>query len=129
MTGLRHQDDGGIVLGWLFRVALVLSLLGVAAFDVIAIGVAHVGIEDVASEAAFDAAHVPGPKLDAERAKVAASRVASDADARLDAFTLAADGTATVTVSQDVDTLVVRYLSPLRRFTVTSATASHTPVR
>jgi hypothetical protein len=52
---LRRDDAGSIVFGWLGRVALTLTILGVAAFEVISIVIAHVAIEDVGTTAADQA--------------------------------------------------------------------------
>jgi hypothetical protein len=51
-AGLRADDSGSIVFGWLTRLTLTLTLLGVAAFEVLSIAVAHVAIEDTGRTAA-----------------------------------------------------------------------------
>ncbi len=52
---LRRDDAGSIVFGWLGRVALTLTVLGVVAFEVLSIVIARVSIEDVGRTAADQA--------------------------------------------------------------------------
>src|SRR5262245_42521424 len=49
---LLRDDAGSIVFGWLGRVVITLSLLGIVAFEVLSIAVAHVAIDDVGRTAA-----------------------------------------------------------------------------
>lgn len=50
-AGLRRDDSGSIVFGWLGRVALTLTVLGIAAFEVMSIAVARIALEDVGQTA------------------------------------------------------------------------------
>jgi hypothetical protein len=40
------RDDGSMIVGWLGRIALTLTLLGLASFEVLSVVVARVGIAD-----------------------------------------------------------------------------------
>lgn len=134
-------DGGGIVLGWLTRLAVGLTLLGLVGFDGISLGVTHLGAADdavaaatAASEAyqraagSTAAAPASGPvsAAAATAAWAAASAYAGSHGERLDpaGFRLAQDGTAQVTVARTAATLLLARIPPLRRYADVRATAS-----
>jgi len=49
------RDRGSIVLGWLTRVTLILTLLGLAGFELLSVLVTRVAIEDIGQTAALEA--------------------------------------------------------------------------
>lgn len=53
--GVSAGDQGSIVLGWLTRLTLVLTIMGVLGFEVLSIAVAHVQVQDIGQTAAQDA--------------------------------------------------------------------------
>ncbi len=62
MTGMRtpvrrrsSSDHGDIVLGWLTRITVIFTVLGVVGFEVLSIAVAHVQIQDIGQTAGQDA--------------------------------------------------------------------------
>jgi hypothetical protein len=58
-VGRRSSSDhGGIVLGWLTRITLIFTILGVLGFEVLSIAVAHVQIQDVGQSAGHEAIRV-----------------------------------------------------------------------
>jgi hypothetical protein len=82
-AGLRADDSGSIVFGWLTRLTLTLTLLGVAAFEVLSIAVAHVAIEDTGRTAADRALTTYQDTQSVEQAYLAADQYASSQGATL----------------------------------------------
>jgi hypothetical protein len=74
---LRDDDSGSIVFGWLTRLTLTLTLLGVVGFEVLSIAVAHVAIEDVGRTAADRALSTYQESGSVEQAYLAADQYAS----------------------------------------------------
>lgn len=137
----QARDGGGIVLGWLTRLAMGLTLLGLVGFDGISLGVAHLGAADDAVAAASAASEAyqratrssaatptnePVGAAAATTAWAAASAYAASHGERLDpaSFRLAQDGTAQVTVVRTATTLLLVRIPPLRRYADVRATAS-----
>jgi hypothetical protein len=129
MSAPQRDDSGGLVLGWLFKVALSLVLFGLLAFDGIAIGVAKVSSTDAATSVASAAADQYHLKKDPELAYRAAEAVAVDNGVTLAAKDLVffPDGEAQATVHRSVKTIVFKYLPFTRKFTQITATAVVSP--
>ena len=126
-TRPRCDDHGGIVLGWLVKLTLTLTLLGVVLFDFIGVGVGRVTTSDAATQVAVAGQDGFQQRQNAEDAYRTATAAAAAAGATLEAFTVARDGTTTVTLSKPVNTLVLFRLSFTRDLTVARATAVQTP--
>jgi hypothetical protein len=125
-----RDDHGGLVLGWLFKVALTLALLGLLAFDGIALGVAKVSSTDAAATVASTAAdQYKNSKHNAEQAYQAAEQAAVDNGVTLAAKDLVfyPDGEASATVHRTVHTIVLQYLPFARSFLHITATAVASP--
>jgi hypothetical protein len=90
---LRRDDAGSIVFGWLGRVALTLTILGVAAFEVLSIVVAHVSLDDIGQTAADRALTAYTDTHDPYQAYVAANDYVDENDAVLvkKSFTITSD--------------------------------------
>jgi hypothetical protein len=55
-VGRRPSGDrGGIVLGWLTRITLIFTILGVVGFEVLSVAVTHVQVQDIGQSAGQDA--------------------------------------------------------------------------
>ena len=123
-------DSGSIVLGWLTRLTLVIGVLGVLAFDVIAVGAGSFGAADDAAAAASAGATVYRDTKDVQKAYTAAV-----AEAAIDGGTIrpeefvVGEGTITLTVRKDADTTWMHKAGPLERFTHVKGEASVTLVR
>jgi hypothetical protein len=128
----RHSDDEedhDVVLGWLSKLVLVLSVLGLLGLDGFAWVSARVGAEDSAEKAGRAAAstwasskHLQAA-YDAALAEVAASGDAIDPAS----FTAAPDGTVTLTLRREADTLVLHRVPRLRHLTELTATVVTRP--
>lgn len=128
-----HGDRGDIVLGWLTKLVVVLALFGVLAFDLVALGVGRLKAEDRAAAAARAAVSSWSSSKDVQAAYEAAlAQVAEDGGALEDTidpstFTVAPDGTVTLTLEHTATTLVVEKVSPARRWATSSVTTTARP--
>ena len=125
-AGPGARDSGDIILGWLTKLVIGISLTGVVAFDGVSIGVAHVSTIDDANSAALAASHAWQDSHDVIRALQAAQDTAAqhgetvvDKSLRIDA-----DGTAHVSVQREATTLIVRHIHALRSWIEITASGS-----
>jgi hypothetical protein len=80
---LRRDDAGSIVFGWLGRVALTLTVLALAAFEVMSIVVTHINLEDVGRTAGDRALTVYAETGDPYRAFLAADTYVTESGAEM----------------------------------------------
>lgn len=118
-----------MVLGWLTKLVVVLSVLGVLGLDAFAWASARVGAQDSAERAGRAAASSwqRTPQLqsayEAALEEVAASHDTIDAAT----FTATPDGAVTLTLRRDASTLVLHRVPPLRHLTELTATVVTRP--
>ena len=121
------RSEGFIVLGWLTRIIIGLTLLGVFAFDALSVGSASLTVSDAANGAAIAGrdAYNNSP-INKVAAFNAAQKFATEHGAILDAshFSISQDGRVTVTVTKVAHTVVLEHIPPLSTWTVRSATAT-----
>jgi hypothetical protein len=116
---LRLDDDsGGIVLGWLTRIALFFSLAALVLFDAISIGTTAMTVDDQGSTAAFQASEAWQQSKNLQLTYNAAVDSATEANpdnviATRD-FKVDPDGTVHLTVSRTATTLVVFRIGPIK---------------
>jgi Tfp pilus assembly protein PilW len=123
------SDRGDIVLGWLTKLVVTLSVLGVVGFDLISLVTTRFQAEDHAQAAARAAAQVYRAPTDLQAAYDAAvAEVAEHGDV-VDAqtFAIGADGAVTLTLHRTASTLLVEKVSPVRHWTDVRATVTGTP--
>lgn len=118
-----------MVLGWLTKLVVVLSVLGVLGLDGFAWASARVGAQDSAEQAGRAAAstwqqtkHLQ-TTYDAALAEVVASGDTIDTAS----FTAAPDGAVTLTLRREATTLVLHRIPPLRHLTQLAATVVTAP--
>ena len=132
MTRVRG-DRGDIVLGWLTKLVVVLAVLGVVAFDLVALGVGRLQAEDRAAAAARAAVSSWSSSKDVQAAYEAAlARVAEDGGALEDtidpgSFRVDPDGAVTLTLRHTATTLVVEKVGPARPWATSSVTTTARP--
>ncbi len=80
---LRTDDSGSIVFGWLGRLTLTLTLLGVICFEVLSIVVTRVGLDDVGQTAGDRALTVYAETRNPTSAYLAADQYAASEGATL----------------------------------------------
>ncbi len=127
---LPFGDRGDVVLGWLTKLVVTLSVLGLMAFDAVSLGTARLSTEDSAQQAAraaaasYDAAPDLQAAYDAALDQVLARGDSIDpASFRVDP----ADGSVTLTLRHDTATLLVEKVGPLRKYAVVTRTATGRP--
>lgn len=110
------RDGGDIILGWLTKLVIGISLTGVVAFDGVSIGVAHVSTVDDANSAALAASHAWENSHDMTRALQAAQDTAAQHGETVvdNSLLIDTDGTAHVAVRREATTLIVRHIHALR---------------
>lgn len=107
MNGAR----GGIVLGWFFKIAVLLAILAVVSFETGAIIVAKVTADRVAIDAASEAGAVLASTGSRDKAKDAADKIASKDDARVIKFDVIGGGQyVRVTVRKIASTFLVQHI-------------------
>jgi hypothetical protein len=121
----RSRDDGSIVIGWMTKLVITAAIVGTLGFDGIAVGVGHLSTADDASNAAqsasqtFEVTHNLTLAFNAARGSLKPQESLSSKG-----FAVAADGTATVTVTNTVHTLVFQRTSVSKAWTVITAHAT-----
>jgi hypothetical protein len=113
-TRATGRDRGDIVVGWLTRVVVVISLVGVAAFDAISIGVSRLSVEDTAVQAAREASSELQRTHDILAAHATASGVATKAnplnEVPPERFEVLVDGSVRLVVTREATTFVVHHI-------------------
>jgi hypothetical protein len=121
----HHGDEGSIVIGWITKLAVVAAIFGVLGFDGISVGVAHLTTADAAANAVQAASQSYEVRKDINVAFAAAAQTLnSHEELQSKGFSIAADGTATLTITNTVKTLVLERTSKTKGWAVVSATAS-----
>ena len=125
-----RRDNGSIVLGWLTKLVVLLAVLGVLAFDGIAITVNNVTAEDDANTVARAAADAYHTTHDVQAAYNAAlEAVPNSRDSLLPRrFSIDPDGTVHLVLRRETRTLVVHHISALRHYEITDADGDATPL-
>jgi hypothetical protein len=121
------NERGTIILGWLTKIALVIVVVAIPSFDAVSVGVARVGASDTAQNAAITGSDVwRTSKGDVQKAYEAAVGYAADHGATIapEQFSVAPDGTVTVTVERTATTLVFYRIGASKKWTHIVATAS-----
>jgi hypothetical protein len=108
------RDTGDIVLGWLTKLVVVLSVVGLIAFDGISIATARLSVEDQATAAAREASRAFQQTRNVQAAYDTAVATAVEADplnaVPPGAFRAQQDGTVTLVVQRTATTLVLQHI-------------------
>ena len=118
----HDRDRGSMVVGWLVKLAAVLTIVSIVGFDGISLAVARLNSQDDANNAASAAAaawqqtHNPQQAYDA-----AAESAGSSETVDTKTFTIDANGTVHLTLTRKATTLVMYRLGPLKKYTVVTA--------
>lgn len=95
---------GDIILGWLVKLIVSLAIAGALAFEAGAIIVVRVGADNIANEAAGEAALAYGQRQSREEAEAEARKFAERSGARLVGFSVAGE-VVSVTVEKRASTI------------------------
>jgi Flp pilus assembly protein TadG len=111
-----HRDERGLVIGFFIKILVSMMLVGLAIEEGGQLVVAQIKAEGAARAAAQAAADSYTGYHNPAKAKAAALAAAFDKDsaAKLTNLTISADGSATVTIREEANTLVVKHVSFLK---------------
>jgi len=117
VRGDWRADRGDIVLGWLTKLAVVLGVLGLVAFDGISLVQARFQAADRATTAASAAADDYKTNHDLQKAYNAAFTTLSSGDTiETKTFQVTTDGTVTLRLHHLATTLVLQHIGPLKHY-------------
>lgn len=112
-----ETERGDIILGWLTKLVLVLSVLGVLGFDAVSLVQARFQASDRAAAAASAAAAEYASSKDVQKAYNAAFATTVDNDTiETTTFKVAPDGTVSLRLHHEATTLLVQRIAPLRGY-------------
>lgn len=125
------DDRGDIVLGWLTKLVATLAVLGVIGFDLISLGTARFQAEDHAQSAVRAANEAYGSSKDLQTAYDAALAEVVQHGDTIDpqTFSVAPDGTISLTLHRTAPTMLVEKVAPLREWADVERTVTATPAR
>lgn len=132
MTRARRTqltEDGSIVIGWLTRLAVVVAVFGLLAFDGIALVKTNFTAADHAASAAKTAAETYRTTKNPQAAYDAAVAQVTADDETIDpkSFSVSQDGRVKLEVKAEAVTLWMHYLGPLKKWTVVTQTGEGVP--
>ncbi|MGZ4120090.1 MAG: hypothetical protein ACXVQ6_10930 [Actinomycetota bacterium] len=124
MSGARNGDArGGIVLGWLFKIIVMLAILALVSFETGAVIVAKVTADRVAIDAAAEAGHELDTTRSSTKAEEVARQTAAKDGATVIAFRIMPSGKLVqVTVRKVASTFLIQHIGPLKRFRTADST-------
>ena len=125
------DDRGDIVLGWLTKLVATLAVLGVIGFDLVSLGTARFQAEDHAQSAVRAANDAYAGSKDLQAAYDAALAEVVEHGDTIDpqSFSVAPDGTITLTLHRTAPTMLVEKIAPLRPWADVERTVTATPAR
>lgn len=119
-----NDARGGILLGWFFKIAVLLAILAVVSFETGAIIVAKVTADRVAIDAASEAGAVYADTRDLQKAEDAANKIAAKDDAKVIKFGLIPGGQyIQLTVRKIATTFLIQHIG-LKRFRIADSVHS-----
>ena len=125
--GSPTSDRGGIVIGWLAKIAVVFAVAGFVLFDAISVASTTANVADQGSTAAMEASSVWDETHDVQAAYAAAVASATEQDpgnsVSAKGFAIDPDGTVHLRVSREAKTLILFRWDKSRKWAVVSRTA------
>jgi hypothetical protein len=126
-TGVPTSDVGGIVIGWLTKIAVVLAVAGFVLFDAISVASTMTNVADQGSTAALEASAIWDETHDVQAAYNAAVASATEQDpgnsVAVKDFTIDPDGTVHLRVNREARTLILFRWDKTRKWAEISRTA------
>jgi len=126
-TGVPTSDAGGIVIGWLTKIALVFAVAGFVLFDAISVASTTANVADQGSTAAMEASSAWDATHDVQAAYAAAVASATEQDAgnfvSPKGFAIDPDGTVHLRVTREAKTLILFRWDKTRKWAEVSRTA------
>ena len=126
-TGVPTSDAGGIVIGWLTKIALVFAVAGFVLFDAISVASTTANVADQGSTAAMEASSAWDATHDVQAAYAAAVASATEQDAGNSVspkgFAIDPYGTVHLRISREAKTLILFRWDKTRKWAEVSRTA------
>jgi hypothetical protein len=126
-TGVPTCDAGGIVIGWLTKIALVFAVAGFVLFDAISVGSTMATVSDQGAASAREASAVWDGTKDMQATYNAAVQSATEQDPENivtpKGFRIDADGTVHLRISREAKTLILFRWERTRKWAVVSREA------
>ncbi len=124
MRGLQGER-GEIVLGWLTKITLVLSVFGLLGYEMVSLGLTRLQTEDIAAEVARRGSEIWQRGRDVQQAYLAGAEVATAKGGVVspDKFVVEPDGTVSVTVCREATSLLLYRTKRTRKWLETCETA------
>lgn len=116
-----------MVVGWLTKLAVVLAVLGVLLFDSASLVIGRVSVADHADSAAQAAADSWRQQHSYQAALLAAQTAAGGDEVVPDSLVVGADGSTSIALRHDVQTLVVRHVPQLHDLTTVTGKGDARP--
>ena len=125
---IDRRDSGSMVIGWLVKVAAVLTIIGIIGFDGVSMAVSHLNAQDDANSAASAAAETWQQTHNVQQALQSAIDAAGSNDTVV-AKTLVIDndGTVHLSVQRHATTLLMYRLGPLKKYVTVTAAGEASP--
>lgn len=120
-AAVRRNETGGIITGWLAQLLVIMAIVGLVGYEVVAVAVAAVTLEDEAREVAKVAADAYGSEQRIEDASAAAGEAGTTLGVEVLEVTLDGDHVR-VTVRGQAGTLLLHRLGALEDLTRPTAT-------
>lgn len=128
---MARSDRGTTATGWVLRIGVVLTVLGVVGHDAGSIAVTHLRLDDTAADAAVDARQAYSETGDVRRsfrAAVTSARAQSESIVLPPGtFRVDPDGRVTLTLSDTADTVLAHRIPWVRPYTAVTAVGTATP--
>jgi hypothetical protein len=125
--GSPTSDRGGIVIGWLAKIAVVFAVAGFVLFDAISVGSTMATVSDQGASAAREASAVWDGTKDVQAAYNAAVQTAIEQDPENvvtpKGFSIDADGTVQLRISREARTLILFRWERTRKWAVVTREA------
>ncbi len=117
---VQSDERGGIITGWLFQLVLIMAVIGLVAYEAIAIAVTTVNLDDSAREVAQAAQEAYRSRDNLDEASNAAQQAAERLGVGL--VSVQVDGDfLDVEVNDQAPTVVTQRIDPLEHFTTPTA--------
>ena len=119
--GVHADERGGIITGWLIQLIVIMAIVGLVAYEAIAIAVTTVNLDDSAREVAQAAQEAYRSQDNLDEASTAAGQAAERQGVGL--VSVQVDGDfLDVEVTDQAPTIVTQRIGPLEHFTTPTAT-------
>jgi hypothetical protein len=123
------RDRGSIVIGWLTKLSVALTVVGIIGFDTISVTAANIGAKDDANQAATAAGYAWSNTHNVQEAYEAAlETLPSDTETiPPKSFSIDPAGAVQLNVRRETTTMLVQHIGPLKHYRVVTAHGESDP--